>query len=67
MGTTNEELALFCSFGFRRDGGAVLTLLINNKDYATIELEPKDIRSMYSTLQMAEAGLFDKKTKSIFP
>ncbi len=56
-----DKLVIFCSFGFREDGGAILTLLVSGTDYTTIELDPKDIKSMYSTLEMAESGLFKKR------
>ncbi len=56
-----NKFVIFCSFGFRKDGGAILTLLVDDKDYTTIELGPKDIESMYSTLQMAKKGLFEKR------
>ncbi len=56
----NHSSVLLCTFGFRKDGGAILTLLINDTDYKTVELDPRDIKSMYSKVQMAERGLFDK-------
>lgn len=56
-GVDMQGLVNFKSFGFRRDGGAILNLLVNGEYYTTIELEPKDIKAMYTTVQMAEKGL----------